>query len=255
MTNRELKTQLRRSLTAPDISPAPQALAAAGQLAGLEAARRAGRRRIGFWELARMQVCFLGWKLWAAQGLFLLAVWLLFPKAFFAAELRRPQAAAQWLVGLSVLTSMAAPPLLYRSIRFRMQETESAAYFSASRLLAARLLIIGIGDAALLACFVLLAAVNTALHIGSAAVAVALPFLLTGCGGLYLLGHASPRQFLWGSLGQCGLLLLALESRRLRWLLSPGPLTASVCAALLLLCVWQLRCLLYSPLYAERQIA
>lgn len=253
MTDKALSYHLRRALSAPP--PAPASVRAAAQCAGDEAARRGARTRIRFPKFAWMQVRFLGWKLWAAQGLFLLAVWLLAPEAFSAAELRRPQAAAQWLCGLSVLTAMTAPPLLYRSIRFRMQETEAAAYFSASRLLAARLLIIGIGDAALLACFVLLAAVNTALHIGSAAVAVALPFLLTGCGGLYLLGHASPRQFLWGSLGQCGLLLLALESRRLRWLLSPGPLTASVCAALLLLCVWQLRCLLYSPLYAERQIA
>ena len=255
MTNRELKTQLRRSLTAPDISPAPQALAATGQLAGMEAARRAGRRRIGFWELARMQVRFLGWKLWAAQGLFLLTVWLLFPKAFFAAELRRPQAAAQWLVGLSVLTSMTAPPLLYRSIRFRMQETEAASYFSSVRLLLARLLIVIIGNTALLAGFVLLAVLNTALRIGSAAMAAALPFLLSGSIGLYLLGHASPRQFLWGSLGSSAALLLVLESRRLRWLFFPTPLGGLVCGALLLLCLWQLRQLLSSPVYAELQIA
>ena len=255
MTNRELKTQLRRSLTAPDLSPAPQALAATGQLAGMEAARRAGRRRIGFWELARMQVRFLGWKLWAAQGLFLLTVWLLFPKAFFAAELRRPQAAAQWLVGLSVLTSMTAPPLLYRSIRFRMQETEAASYFSSVRLLLARLLIVIIGNTALLAGFVLLAVLNTALRIGSAAMAAALPFLLSGSIGLYLLGHASPRQFLWGSLGSSAALLLVLESRRLRWLFFPTPLGGLVCGALLLLCLWQLRQLLSSPVYAELQIA
>lgn len=253
MTDKALSYHLRRALSAPP--PAPASVRAAAQRAGDEADRRGARTRIRFPKFAWMQVRFLGWKLWAAQGLFLLAVWLLAPEAFSAAELRRPQAAAQWLCGLSVLTAMTAPPLLYRSIRFRMQETEAASYFSSARLLLARLLIVGIGDAALLAGLVLLTVLNTALRIGSAATAAALPFLLSGSIGLHLLGHASPRQFLWGSLGSSATLLLALESRRLRWLFFPTPLGGLVCGALLLLCLWQLRQLLSSPVYAERQIA
>ena len=250
MTNQDFEKRLRRALAEAPSAACPEALCTAARA---EAGRR--RRRIGFGRFAWIQVRFLGWKIWAAQALLALAVWLLLGREQTLAALWRPQAVAEMLCVLSVLVFMAAPPLLYRSVRFRMHETEAASYFSSARLLMARLLMLGIGNVLLLGSLTLAAALHTALRLSSAAMAVWMPFLLAGSGGLYLLGHASPQWFLWGSLAEGGILLAAMFSRRMSWLFTPSPAWAAVCAVLLLFCGSQLHRLLRGCVYAEGQLA
>ena len=164
---------------------------------------------------------------------------------------------ARLLFCLAVLTAMAAPPFLYRSVRYKMQEVEAAARFSSAQQLLARLIIIGVGDGVLLGGMLLTAAATSGLRLGSAALSVSLPFLLASGGCLYLLGHVSPRYFLAGSMGLCGALLMGALLARRQFSFSNIPAAGwiAICALLAAFCVWQLHGLLHRRDYAEMQVA
>ena len=99
---------------------------------------------------------------------------------------------------------------------------------------------------------------RTLLWIRSAVVSIIFPFLLASSGCLYLLGHVCPRQFLAGSMGLCGFLLvgLSLAHRHFHFFtvpsLSPG--WVGLCALLIAFCCHQFHHLLYHCAYAEMQV-
>lgn len=190
------------------------------------------------------------------QGTLLFAVCWLLSHLFGQGYWKDPQSVAGLLFCLSVLIFMTAPPFLYRSIRYRMQEVEAAARFSSVRLLMARLIIIGIGEAALLSGILLTAPVKTALLPSSAMVSILFPFLLASSGCLYLLGHVCPRQFLAGSMGLCGFLLMVLSLAHrhfhLFFRLSPGWI--GICTLLIAFCCHQFHHILHNCAYAEMQV-
>lgn len=254
MIKKEFETRLRQAFQEADVAVRSSSVSAAVLLARKESYFR--RQRLSFPQFLSMQIRFIGWKVWAAQGASLLAVCWLLSHLFGQGYWKEPQSVAGLLICLSLFTFMAAPPFLYRSIRYRMQEVEAAARFSSARLLMARLIIIGIGDAILLSGILLTAAVKTALQPSSAVVSVAFPFLLASSGCLYLLGHVSPRQFLAGSMGLCGFLLVGLSLAHrhfhLFFRLSPGWI--GVCALLIAFCCHQFHYLLHNCAYAEMQV-
>lgn len=254
MTNNDLETQLRQAYQGADVEVRSSSMSAAVLLARKEAYFR--RQRLSFPQFLSMQIRFIGWKVWAVQGASLLAVCWLLSHLFGRGYWKDPQSVAGLLVCLSLFTLMTAPPFLYRSVRYRMQEVEAAARFSSVRLLVARLIIIGIGDATLLSGILLTAAAKTTLQAGSAALSVGFPFLLASSGCLYLLGHVCPRQFLAGSMGLCGFLLMVLSLAHrhfhLFFRLSPGWI--GVCTLLIVFCCHQFHHLLYHCAYAEMQV-
>lgn len=256
MTNRDLETRLYQAYHAADTTVRPASMYSAVLLARKEAYSRL--QRLSFSQFLSMQIRFIGWKVWAIQGASLLAVCWLLSHLFGQGYWKEPQSVAGLLVCLSLLIFMTAPPFLYRSIRYRMQEVEAAARFSSVWLLMARLIIIGIGDAALLSGILLTAVAKTALHSSSAVVAIVFPFLLAGSGCLYLLGHVSPRQFLAGSMGLCSFLLvgLSLAHRHFHFFtvpsLSPGWI--GICTLLIAFCCHQFHYLLHNCAYAEMQV-
>lgn len=254
MTNQSLEIQLRQACQGAAVEVRSSSLSAAVLLARKEVSSR--RQRLSFPQFLSMQIRFIGWKVWAAQGASLLAVCGLLSRLFGQGYWKDPQSVAGLLVCLSLLTIMTAPPFLYRSIRYRMQEVEAAARFSSVRLLMARLIIIGIGDAALLSGILLTAAVKSTLQAGSAVVSILFPFLLASSGCLYLLGHVRPRRFLAGSMGLCGFLLVGLSlahrHSHLFFRLSPGWI--GVCALLIAFCCHQFHHLRCRCAYAEMQV-
>lgn len=254
MTNKDFETQLHQACQGADVEVRSSSMSAAALLARKEAYSR--RQRLSFPQFLSMQIRFIGWKVWAVQGASLLAVCWLLSDLFGQEYWKDPQSVAELLVCLSLLTFMTAPPFLYRSIRYRMQEVEAAARFSSVRLLVARLIIIGIGDAALLSGILLTAAAKTALQTGSAVIAIIFPFLLASSGCLYLLGHVCPRQFLAGSMGLCGFLFVGLSQAHrhfhLFFRLSPGWI--GVCILLIALCCHQFHHILHHCAYAEMQV-
>ena len=254
MTNNDLETRLRQAYQGADVEVRSSSMSAAVLLARKEAYSR--RQRLSFPQFLSMQIRFIGWKIWAAQGTLLFAVCGLLSHLFGQGYWKDPQSVAGLLFCLSLFTFMAAPPFLYRSTCYRMQEVEAAARFSSVRLLMARLIIIGIGDAALLSGILLTAAANTTLQAGSAALSVGFPFLLASSGCLYLLGHVCPRQFLAGSMGLCGFLLmvLSLAHRHFHLFFRPSPGWIGVCTLLIVFCCHQFHYLLHNCAYAEMQV-
>ena len=256
MTNNDLETRLHQAYQGADVEVRSSSMSEAILLARKEAYSR--RQRLSFPQFLSMQIRFIGWKVWAVQATCLLAVCGLFSHLFGQGYWKDPQSVAGLLVCLSLFIFMTAPPFLYRSVRYRMQEVEAAARFSSVRLLMARLIIIGIGDGALLGGILLTAAVKTALQPSSAVVSIIFPFLLASSGCLYLLGHVCPRQFLAGSMGLCGFLLvgLSLAHRHFHFFtvpsLSPG--WVGLCALLIAFCCHQFHHLLYHCAYAEMQV-
>lgn len=257
MTNKDLEARLRQCYHEADDAVRPASVSAVVLLAGKQANRRFRQRRISFTRFLFLQIRFLGWKIWAVQGALLLVACGWMSSLFGQGYWKKPQTVEGLLFCLSVLVFMTAPPFLYRSVRYGMQEVEGAARFSSLRLLMARLIIIGVGDAVLLIGILLVAMVKTTLQPGSAVLSVGLPFLLASSGGLYLLGHVSPRQFLAGSTALCGLLMMgaALGERDLFQLLTLSPGWVGVCVLLAAFCGHQVHHLLHHCAFAEMQIA
>ena len=191
-----------------------------------EACRKQGRRRISFARYLLLQIRFMGWKIWMIQGIFLLlTVTLLF--RFYRYHVT-VQHTVKLLVCLSVLVFMTALPFLYRSISCRMQ------------------------------CIFLTTVIKAGLPAGSAVFYVCFPFLLSGSGCLYMLGHFAPRHFFSGSLIFCSLLVLAFG-------VIPGQYTflfqqslsavwIMICALLFSFCAKQLCHIMDSAFFEELQI-
>lgn len=221
-----------------------------------EASQKQRRQRISFARFLGKQLPGIGWKLWSLQGLFFLSV-----NAFLsdAAEyLRSPLRLAKLLFCLSVAVFMTALPLLYRSVRYRMQEIEAAARFSLGKLLLARLIAISIGDLFLLCGIFLVAVAKTSLSADITVIYLCFPFLLAGSGCLYMLGHLSPNRFLAGSLLFCTTLLLVFSflPEQCAVLFQPSFFAAQIvsCALLLAFCARQLRYLIKLSSYEELQL-
>lgn len=221
-----------------------------------EACRKQGRRRISFARYLLLQIRFMGWKIWMIQGIFLLLTVTLLSR-FYRYHVT-VQHTVKLLVCLSVLVFMTALPFLYRSISCRMQEIEAASRFSYAKLLLAKLIVVGIGDISLLACIFLTTVIKAGLPAGSAVFYVCFPFLLSGSGCLYMLGHFAPRHFFSGSLIFCSLLVLAFG-------VIPGQYTVlfqqslsavwiMICALLFSFCAKQLCHIMDSAFFEELQI-
>lgn len=218
-----------------------------------EACLRQERTRISYFCFLRKQIRFIAWKVWAAQGMLLLIISILLSRSFNASFM--PRQSIKLLASLSVLIFMTALPLLYRSVRYRMQEVETATRFSGVKLLLARLFIIVIGDICLLTGVFLATVIKTALPTNSVVFCLCFPFLLAGCGGLYMLGHFPPRRFLVGSLLYCAFLIAAFDILPGQNALLFHPVAQiALCCLLFAFCAQQLRYLMKISSYEEMQL-
>ncbi len=223
-------------------------------LAEREADLKQLRRRITLPLFLAKQIGFTWRNLWIIQGISLI---ILLSRLY--SDSITPLLLVKLLACLSILIFMSALPLLYRSVRYRMQEIEAATRFSGGKLLLARLIGIVIGDSCLLTGIFLITTLKMILPAGSAAFFLCFPFLLAGGGCLYLLGHFPPRQFFVGSLLFCSSLAVAFSV--IPWqdtfLYQPSltAVRAVLCALPFAFCVRQLRCLMKESSYAEMQLS
>lgn len=225
-------------------------------LARKEAGLRKRRKRISFMGFLSGQIAFIGWKIWIIQGFFLCILHGMLVR--FYEYYVTPQTMVKLLFCLSILVFMSVLPLLYRSVRYQMQEIEAVSRFSCGKLLLSRLLIIGIGDIFLLGSIFLSTMIKTTLPAGSAMLYLCFPFLLAGSGCLYMLGHFTPRHFFTGSLAFCFFLILmfcALPSRHAFWFQQSLSRTwIMVCTLLLVFCLQQCWHILKDSCYTESQL-
>lgn len=256
MRNKDFYNIVRHSLHQTPVPANDEHLAHMLSLSKKEISRRQNRERISYARFLSMQIKYVGWKIWAAQGVFLLIIRSLLTRFYGRDD---PKYMMRLLSALSVLVLMTALPLIYRSVRCQMQEVEAATRFSSVKLLMAKLTMIGIGDLFLLGTIFLSALWKSSLRADSVFFTLCFPFLLTGSVCLFLLGHLNARQFFVGSTGFCSLCILfsCVGLRHFENLLCP-PLSlgwALTCALLMLFCIRQFRYIMYRSPYAEMQLA
>lgn len=220
-----------------------------------EACRKQKRKRISFTQFLTKQIKFMGWKIWITQGIFLCLLISVLSQ-FFGYPIS-PQTMAKLLFCLSVLVFITMIPYLYRCVRYQMQEIEAAARFSSTKLLMAKLIIIGIGDVSILCGIFFTTILQTALPAAYTVLYLCLPFLLAG-GGLFLLNHCTPRHFLTGSLLFCRLLILGacmIPGHYMLELQQSFPIIwIMVCVLLSVFCIRQLRHITQGASYTEMQL-
>lgn len=248
--------QLRQSLHRLPSAADESHLHATILLARRETCQKQRRKRISLIRFFGKQLSFIGWKIWIVQAIFLLSVYGVFSDFFDYpwTSLRL----AKLLFCLSVAVFMTALPLLYRSVRYRMQEIEAVARFSSAKLLLARLIGIGIGDIALLGGIFLFTLAKSSLSTDSAVFYLCFPFFLAGGVCLFMLGHFPPGKFLAGSFLFCSALILAFSvppgQCAFRYLpLSPAA-RFILCALLAAFCAKQLLYITKNSSYEEMQL-
>lgn len=256
MTHPDFRHQLQSALQAD----APQEVAKQRTLEAITAQMQAAapRPRLGFAAFLRTQVRFIGWKIWLFQAFCLLVANSVLDTVFGGYYFFNSRPAVLCLGALAVLVLLTALPVVYNASLYRMQEMEAASYFSSQRLLAAKLLIIGIGDGAMLLGLWGYALLRTPLSAYMLPLYLLLPFLLAAGGCLTLMARCQPQQVCLGGAGWCGLVLLTLSMTNDHLILLTQTQTAWIgvlgCAVLCLYCFWALHHLLRSSAFAELQL-
>ena len=173
MKTLELKSALRTAASGNAAAPEELLSLCRREYCSHPRPRRAGRR-----ALVRSQMRFTALPVWALQGALLIFICLVLSAAAPNEDL--VPACASISAELAALTLL---PFCNRAARFGMREVEAAARFNTPRLMLARLVAVGMGDAVCVSAIALLS--------GGAAyevlVLVVMPFLLT-CA-------LSPRRF------------------------------------------------------------
>ena len=176
MKTLELKSALRTAASGNAAAPEELLSLCRREYCSHPRPRRAGRR-----ALVRSQMRFTALPVWALQGALLIFICLVLSAAAPNEDL--VPACASISAELAALTLL---PFCNRAARFGMREVEAAARFNSSRLMLARLVAVGMGDAVCVSVIALLS--------GGAAyevlVLVVMPFLLTCALSLAVLEHA-----------------------------------------------------------------
>ncbi len=232
MEDKRLKEQIRSALTKETVD-----------YGAMEKVKRLARENvplpqaegISFLRFTLLLAKFTGIRIWLFQGIALTVILSLFWSFTSTAERQDPRFVAFLLCCLSSVTLMTALPILQKSRIYKMQAIEAATRFSMGKLLLGRLVILGIGNGAMMAilCFV---AQTTLLSFRSAALYVLFPFLLSGWGLSLLIPRIKAEHITAGSMVLCGMLVLAF---RLLFRFYPAlfaqsftPKWAALCAAL-----------------------
>lgn len=196
----KLDHRIKASLSGSAIYPDENHLSKVITLAHLECTKKGKGRRMNSAGFLLSQIKYTAWKIWLVQGLILIVLCMALSACFGTSFINISQHVAVLLCGSAILVLMTAIPFIQRGLRYQMHEIEAAAMFSSAKLLAAKLLIIGIGDSVMLGCVLLLVLFKTTTNIGTAFLYLMLPFLTVTSAFLYLLGHVPAHRFS----GYCG---------------------------------------------------
>lgn len=220
-----------------------------------EIAKKTERTHISFWEFLKMQIRFVGWRIWVVQVIAVGVICLCMTSFFGKYYMENPRYLLRMLMILAIVVLMTAIPFSYRSIRYCMQEVEAVTYISSVRLLLARLFIVAIGDAVLLGSIYILAITNSVVSKMLVFFCLAIPFLMVGNGCLFMMRHLRPKQYLQGSMGLCiGMIgLLLYKGLWMQDVFQNGWYGLLISSLLTILCIYQIWNLQDSS-YTELQI-
>lgn len=256
MKSQDFEKRLKQSLQKSPIIIEEEHFKNMGLLVREEVSRKQNRKRISFICFLRIQIKFIGWKIWSMQGICLA---ILNAALFhFYEYMQNPRYITKLLFCTSVLVFMTALPFLYRAVHYQMQEIEAGTRFSCVKLLMAKLIVIGVGDVFMLGGVFLTVLIKTSLQAGSAVLYLCFPFLLVSGSGLFMLGHFTPKRFLIGSVGVCLFLVLLFIRIPVRFSFLFGQSFSAgwlvICSLLVVFCERQFHYILYDAPYAEMQI-
>ena len=254
MTQHDFQNHLHQALAqntlnADDARRQTQALTAAALRA------QNVQQPIGFGVFLLAQLRFIGWQIWLTQALVLITLNALLNLRFGAHYVLYPSLATRLLCFCSVLVLATALPFLHNATLYRMQEVEAATRFSSLRLLAAKLVLIGIGDLLMLGGILMISLYLTPLSLGHCLLCLVLPFLLAASGSLTLLRRLRTSRFYLASGCWCALLCTAsLFGGRWLVLTELTPLWLLVAVALCAICVRELYQLFCRSAFSELQL-
>lgn len=210
----------------------------------LEVRAIAQPQRIGFGKFILMQVWFSGVRMWIWQGAVLLFLVYALNLVQVNATLLFTLRLLPFLLGCcGVVAVTAAVPLVYRSVRYRMRETEFPCYFSGGQQLLARLLFILLGLLLTWAAAIGMVVGHRWLGLGCAVLYVCVPSCVAACGYLTLLTQTKWEWLpaLGGALSG-GMMLAMRLMLHFGWYPKQfGMGSAVLCVGLVLLCAVQVR--------------
>lgn len=221
-----------------------------------EITKKAERKRVSFWQFLKTQIKFIGWKIWMMQLVVLGVIYACMTGFFEKYYTEHPEDLPRLLMVLAVIVLMTAIPFLYRSIRYRMQEIESATYVSSVRLMMARLFIIAVGDGVILGSMYVMAIFSSIIPKMLLFLCLSIPFFAACNGCLYMVGHLNPEHFMQGSIGFCMAMigLFLYKGAWLELLFQNGIYGLLLCVLLMILCIYQIWNMQESS-YTEPQIS
>ncbi len=250
----QLKTALRNNEAAEDTSRLHNLAEAMVQ----ECSIRNRHRPVGMLRFMKQQIRFVGWKIWLFQVILLLLLTGQFISLLDVSHGFYSRLIGHFVFGCAILTSAVILPVIYRSHRYRMNEVEASTYFSSSRLLLSKLLIVWFGDLIILCSISLFVAYKTATAFGVIALNAFLPFLAASFGIICAMGHFRIKFLLPISMG---LYVLLLAGHLLVQSYGPFFLSQSLsvfkfilCIGFAIACLHQLYFILQKPAYTEMQV-
>ena len=216
------------------------------------------RQRIGFIEFFVRQIKYLSVPIWCVQGIILFLIVSVLGYAYGELTVASEKQLAVLLCSCVILILLTTIPVIERSIRYQMNTVEAATRFSVKRILAAKLLAIGLGDSAMIAGVMLFTIYQTSLPILQAVSFLMLPFLVLSSVALYLIGHMSVEKYTVGCICACVILFLVvlLSGEIYPWIFEEAFMAGwiMICLALGVFSFSQIRYIMNHSAIAELQI-
>ena len=159
------------------------------KLAGQAYSGRRQMRHISTFEMIIGQVRFIARPVWILQGIVLLCM-CVFMRYAMASEQQASYIPA-FLSISSIFIAMTMLPFYGRSRKYKMREIECTTRVSLSRLILAKLCVIGAGDIASLSIVLLITLGKMVTPAATLLMFILLPFLLTCAGSLFILGRTT----------------------------------------------------------------
>ena len=214
-------------------------------LANSELQQKCQRSRISFREFLTLQIKYMGLPIWIVQGLLLSGICALLPSLlqYYLAHLTSRGIAAL-LCCFSTILAMHSISFVYRSSRYGMWEIEAASHFSFARLLAAKILLSGIGNIILLGAVFIVISQNTSCNRARTLFYLLIPFLLARSGSLFLHRHIAIEKLqvciVCVCFGLPGVIFLLSRYIPICFEQSFSPGWGGICLILIFACIYQL---------------
>ena len=223
-----------------------------------ECARAGKQDRNGFFKFFVRQMKYLSVPIWCLQGVILMLILLFLSYAYGEQMVESAKEFAILLCGSAILILLTMVPFIQRSVRYQMNAVEAATRFSSGRILAAKLLTIGLGDGVMILGLIIFNALCTSLSVPQIIVFLLVPFLILSSATLHLLRHVAADKYGTGCIcvGLLFFLAVLLGGEVAPWIFAETGIIAWVITALAfgVFTTYQIRQLIKSSVIMELQI-